>query len=129
MQPRTLAALAVSTGLVLGTAVLAIGATLMPSSASSRPHVRLAADVASDPGTTIVTDVQTVYDDPPAAAQPAPESAAAPESEPRSSDSDAPPALAPVVTTASPTPLAPSTEPSDGEHEYESSSSGGSFGD
>ncbi len=95
MQPRTLAALAVAAGLTLGTGVLAIGATLMPSGASPRPYAPVAADVASDPGTTIVTDVRTVYDDPPSTAQPGAEVPTGTDDQPESVESTTTPAPAP----------------------------------
>ena len=137
MQPRTLAALAVAAGLTLGTGVLAIGATLMPSGASPRPYTPVAADVASDPGTTIVTDVQTVYDDPPAAAPSARDAAPVSEANtsPEPHTSTTPPSAAPVVTAAPAPRSDESQESSDDEHEFDdvhetgSSSSGGSVDD
>ena len=117
MQPRTFAALAVTAGLVLGTGVLAIGATLMPSSASPR-HYEPAADIASDPGTTIVTDVQTVYDPAPAPANHDGAAPASPVATDHSSTTSS--AVAPAATTA---PTSRETESPDDAREPSSSSS------
>lgn len=126
MQPRTLAALAVATGLILGSAVLALGATLMPSSAAPRPYVPAVADAPADPGTTIVADVQTVYDAPVAApthpSAPAPASNG-PAPEPRASA----PAPAPATTTLAPRPKE-SDDVGDDSHESSSSSSSSQIG-
>ena len=123
MQPRTLAALAVAAGLVLGTGVLAIGATLMPSSAAPRPYVPVVTEVASDPATTIVTDVETVYDDAPVTSSATPDEATAPSPQSQPQSADASSAPGPAVKTAPASRSEASDEPSDDAHETDSSSS------
>lgn len=103
MHPRTLSALAVSSGLIIATGVLAIGSALMPSGASAPPVTPIAAEVPNETATTIVTETQDVYDLAPAQGDDAVSS----------TSSDAEPAEAPSsdVTSTPATPQDPASSP------------------
>lgn len=116
MKPKTLAALAIATGLVVSSGILALAATLMPSSAAPRPLQPVSADVTrTEPSTTIVTDTVDVFDLP---------SSDSSESTASDDSADDPEESSPPATAPAPTLSSSSSSFSENEHESEDSSSG-----